>query len=349
MIRAVGDRTVASTRHRVLAHLDALRAAGFEVELRTQRAPDRGWWRRPARLRELVTDALVRPPADLLMIHRTTYPPPFARRLAASGVPVVFDFDDAIYLPPPSASQDPATRRRYRRNFDATVQAMDVVICGNSELSGHVAAVRHEVVPTPVDEQRFHPQAIRPATRPVVGWVGHSDNLPFLERLAEPLKELTRRHSGFALRVVADRPPVIDEVPVEFEPWSLETEVSCFDGMAVGLMPLDDSPWTRAKCSFKLLQYMALGIPAVASPVGMNREVMEDGVNALVASSSSDWFDAIDRLLSDRELAARIARAGRDTVEQRYSLAVLSPKLVGVLAECLGASTDHGAHSGASG
>jgi hypothetical protein len=142
---------------------------------------------------------------------------------------------------------------------------------------------------------------------------------------------------------------VIDEVPVEFEPWSLETEVSCFDGMAVGLMPLDDSPWTRAKCSFKLLQYMALGIPAVASPVGMNREVMEDGVNALVASSSSDWFDAIDRLLSDRELAARIARAGRDTVEQRYSLAVLSPKLVGVLAECLGASTDHGAHSGASG
>jgi glycosyltransferase involved in cell wall biosynthesis len=335
LVRAVGDRRVASTRYRVLAHLEALRRAGFVVEVETRPAPLGRWLRSPARLAELVRDGFGRPRADLLLIQRKTYPPLFARQLGRSPLPRVFDFDDALYLPPPSWPQDKRSRERYRRNFDATVRSMHVVICGNHELANRVDHPRTHVLPTAVDHQLFTPQAIGEADGPVAGWVGHSDNLPFLEALAGPLRELARRHPGFRLKVVADRAPLIDGVEVEFEPWTLESEISCFGGIAIGLMPLADSPWTRAKCAFKLLQYMALGIPAVAAPVGMNNEVVDDGVDGLLAASGDQWFAAVDRLLRDRELRRRLAMAGRETVERRYSLSVTSPRLIAILGEVL--------------
>jgi glycosyltransferase involved in cell wall biosynthesis len=119
---------------------------------------------------------------------------------------------------------------------------------------------------------------------------------------------------------------------VEFRRWSLETEISCFDGIAVGLMPLDDTPWARSKCAFKAIQYMALGIPAVASPVGMNVEVICTGENGFLPRSEDEWIGQLDTLLSDRALAARIGAAGREVVEQRYSLRVVSARLIELLA-----------------
>ncbi len=103
--------------------------------------------------------------------------------------------------------------------------------------------------------------------------------------MAGPLRELASRHPDFKLIVVADRPPRLEGLPLEFRRWSLEGELECFRDIGIGLMPLDDTPWTRAKCAFKLLQYMALGVPAVVSPVGMNRDVVAPGENALLATT----------------------------------------------------------------
>jgi len=184
---------------------------------------------------------------------------------------------------------------------------------------------------------------------PVVGWVGHSDNLPFLEALAGPLREVARRHPRFRLVVVADRPPVLGGIPIEFRRWTLKNEVSCFSDMAVGLMPLEDTPWTRAKCAFKLLQYMALGIPTVGSPVGMNREVVEHDSNGLLASTPDDWVCAVDRLLDDGPLRRRLAEAGRRTVEDQFSLDVVSPKLVRLLDDVIDRPRMGGGESAPSG
>ena len=330
-MRAVGDECVASTRYRVLAHRDALEGAGFATEVQLQSGSRSKLGRVPARLAELVADTWGSLPADILFIHRRTYPPFFARRQRRPGVPLVFDFDDALYLPPPSASQDEGTRGRFRRNFLATVVAADLVLCGNPELASQVPNGRTAILPTPVDCELFRPEAMKPAADPVVGWVGHADNLPFLEALADPLREVARRHPNFRLVVAADRPPKIDGVPVEFRPWNLEDEVRCFDEIRVGLMPLEDTPWTRAKCAFKALQYMALGIPPVVSPVGMNREIVVDGDNGFVAVHPEEWVRSIDALLTDNAMAHRLAGAARKTVESEFSLTLTSRRLVAML------------------
>jgi glycosyltransferase involved in cell wall biosynthesis len=111
----------------------------------------------------------------------------------------------------------------------------------------------------------------------------------------------------------------------------LAQEVSCFDGIAVGLMPLDDDPWARGKCAFKAIQYMALGIPAVASPVGANREVIRDGETGFLPADEREWVETLDRLLADPALARRIGAAGRREIEARYSLDVISTRLVAIL------------------
>ena len=325
----VGDAHNASTRYRLLAHLPAFAEAGFDTEVRYPLSLGRtGPLRRYWRLRDLWRDASnVRRPGELLFVQRKTYPPFFAGRLPGCGRPIVFDMDDALYLPPPGF----ASAERYRRNFDATVQVADLVLVGSRELATQLPHERHELLPTPVDTERFAPERHAPATGPVAGWVGYSGNLPYLEALAEPLLEVARRHEGFRLIVVADREPRLPGIEVEFRRWSLETEVSCFDGIGVGLMPLDDTPWARGKCAFKAIQYMALGIPCVVSPVGANRDLVIHGENGFLADGAGEWVEALDALLSPGGLARRIGAAGRQTVLCSYSLDVVSRRLVDLL------------------
>jgi len=328
----VDDARGASTRYRVLALLPALRAAGWNVEVRYPHDLRRGGPLRPLwRLLDLTRDTRSPAGADLLFVHRKTYPGRFARRLARVGVPVIYDIDDAVDLPPPGRDAGAAVERRFRDNFAATVAAADLVLCGNAELQRRADHPRSIVVPTAIDAGRFRPGAVDPPAGKSLGWVGHADNLPYLEALGDPLRELARRHPGLRLIVVADRPPRLDGIEVEFRRWTLETELSCFGGMRVGLMPLDDTPWARAKCAFKAIQYMALGIPAVVAPVGMNRDLVHDGENGLLAARPEDWVAAIDRLLEDSSLERRIGSAGRATVETGYALDVVSRRVVQAL------------------
>lgn len=331
-ILVVGDESVASTRYRILAHLPALTAAGYAPSVAYQ--PSRSAHRLarlPWRMIDEVRDLHRFSDCDLLLIHRRCYPPFLARHLSRRGRPTVFDFDDALYLPSPAEPQTATTRRRYRRNFDATTTAADLVLCGNAELLGEVGGEDRVILPTAVDCDRFHPGAIGPVDRLTVGWVGHSSNLSYLEAIAGPLREIAARHPGFKLVVVADKKPRIEGVPMEFRPWSLDGEVECFRGIGIGLMPLDDTPWTRAKCAFKLLQYMALGIPSVASPVGMNRDVVVAGENAMLAATQEEWVNSLDELIRKPDLGERLGRAGRETVTRRFSLPVISRNLVSYL------------------
>lgn len=329
----VADERGASTRYRVLAHREALRAAGYQTEIRfppsrALRGSFRGFWRALDRVRDVVAYRR----ADLLFVHRKTYPRPLSDWLHGAAPRRVFDMDDALDLPPPSRSLNDAETRRYRRRFERTVNAFDLVLCGNEDLAGRLPHDRYELLPTPIDTERFAPSRVTRDPK-ALGWVGHSDNLGYLESLHEPLRELSRRHPGLRLIVVADRPPHLPGVEVEFRRWTLETEIAGFDGMGIGLMPLDDTPWARGKCAFKAIQYMALGLPTVASPVGMNSEVIRHGDSGFLANEEREWVEALDRLLSDPDLAGRVGAAGRRRVEERYSLRVVSRRLVEILNE----------------
>ena len=333
---SVDDARGASTRYRVLAHRQALEQGGFQVETRFPlglRRPGatRPLWRAADMLRDLYEPA----DEDVLFLHRKLYLPGLASRLRRSARPVIFDYDDTVDLPPPRQDPTRLTRRRYRRNFEATVAQADLVVCGNAYLASRLPHDRYEILPTPVDTAQFHPRAIEPAEGKSLGWVGSRDNLRYLEALAEPLRELSRRHPGLRLIVVADLPPRIEGLDVEFRPWSLEREVECFSGIGVGLMPLADDPWTRGKCAFKALQYMALGIPTVASPVGMNREVIVNGDNGYLVADDRAWVEAVDALLSKPALSHKIGLQGRRTVERRFSSTVLSQRLVEIVSMLL--------------
>ena len=328
-ILVVGDESVASTRYRVLAHLSALDTAGYDASVAFQPSrPARRLFRMPLRVLDELRDLRRFSDCDLLMIHRRSYPPIMAGLLGGGRRPTVFDFDDALYLPSPTETHSIRDQKRYRSNFNATTAAVDLVLCGNTELAREVEHQRTSIVPTAVDCSRFHPEVVGPTLEPHLGWVGHSSNLSFLEGIAGPLRELASRHSDLKLIVVADREPNLEGVPMEFRRWSLDRELECFRDIGIGLMPLDDTPWTRAKCAFKLLQYMALGVPAVVSPVGMNKEVVVSGENAFLATTDDDWVARLDELIGSPELRRRLGRAGRETVVERFSLPVVSRRLI---------------------
>ncbi|MBI4161481.1 MAG: hypothetical protein HY509_03445, partial [Acidobacteria bacterium] len=248
LILPVADQEGASTRYRVLAHLPALEAAGFATEVRFPLTRfRRGASYRLLRALDLTRDICRSGGADILFIHRKTYPPPLALGLRRPHRAVVFDLDDALDLPPPGKDPGERGRRRYRRNFIATLEAADLALCANRALASRLPHDRFEILPTPIDTTRFAPEAVGEATGPVLGWVGYSDNLGYLESLTPHLLEVRRRHPGLRLVVVADRPPRMPGIEVEFRQWSLASEISCFRGICIGLMPLDDTPWARAK------------------------------------------------------------------------------------------------------
>jgi len=218
MLRAVGDETSASTRHRVLAHRAALESAGWSTEVRFPRCAGR-----PAllkgllKLTDLVDDLIALRRVDLLFVHRKTFPAALADRIRRSAHKLVFDMDDAIDLPPPSRELSVSENRRYRSRFEATVNAFDLVLCGNADLAARVPHDRVELLPTPIDTVRFTPSRLRERGGTTLGWVGHSDNLAYLEALEEPFRELSTRHPELRLVVVADQPPNLENVEMEFQ------------------------------------------------------------------------------------------------------------------------------------
>ncbi len=231
-ILVVGDEEVASTRYRILAHLPALRAAGYDPRVTFQKPrPANRALRSPLRLLDEIRDLRRAADSDLLLIHRRCYPALFSPFLRRKNRPMVFDIDDAIYLPSPAESNSRIARARYRRNFETTAGAANLVLCGNQVLAERVGNKRKVIVPTAVDCGRFLPGAVGAAEHPTAGWVGHSSNLAYLEAIAGPLREIARRHPGFKVIVAADRRPRLEGVPVEYRAWSLENEVECFKGI----------------------------------------------------------------------------------------------------------------------
>jgi glycosyltransferase involved in cell wall biosynthesis len=156
-----------------------------------------------------------------------------------------------------------------------------------------------------------------------MGWTGTSGNFPFLYAIERALMRVMQHCSQAKLLVVADRPPQFKLIPdsrVEFEHWTPRTELAAFARMSVGLMPLADTDWCNGKCSYKMLCYMAAGLPVVVTAAGMNREVLALGEVGLSAGSEREWIDALTALLDNANLRQRMGIAGRSVVEERFSL-----------------------------
>jgi glycosyltransferase involved in cell wall biosynthesis len=276
---------------------------------------------------------------DVVFVYRESSPlaPVWFERLVVGRVPVVFDFDDAIYLPDASPA-NPWTRHfKGPRKVAALCRRAQHVTVGNEVLaefaSRHARAVT--VLPSTIDTDVYTVEPRSPHPRPVIGWTGSATTVPHLLRLAPALRRL-RREVDFELRVIGGA-AAIEGVDVRCVPWSAAREVEDLRPLDVGLMPLPDDEWSRGKCGMKALQYMALAIPPVVSPVGANRTIVQDGVNGLHAAEDGQWVDALARLIADAALRERLGRAARQTVEEGYSARVQAPRLARVLKEAAAA------------
>ncbi|MBI3087425.1 MAG: glycosyltransferase family 4 protein [Candidatus Omnitrophica bacterium] len=279
---------------------------------------------------------------DLILVHRELYPlglDGFERWLERSGRPVVLDVDDAIFLPQPHSN-------RVVRQFHNPAKLMRLaavsrlVIVSNEYLARwfrrHTRAVA--VIPTAVDTDRFRPPAERPSGPLTVGWIGSPSTSDYLQPLVPVLKRLAQARA-FEMKVVGAGPAFQSNgVPVVRVPWRLDREVEDFQSLHIGVYPLPDDPWAEGKGGFKTIQYMAVGVPVVASAVGVNRDIIRDGENGFLAADEAQWIGALSRLLDDALLRERIGRAGRQTAESAYSVAVHASRLAAVLRQALDAA-----------
>ena len=304
-----------SFRYRMQALAAPLAAAGWEV--RCEALPARRYglrtWERRALWRW----------ADVVVLQQIKLAAPEAWLLARYARHTVFDLDDAIYVRKPRRLGLPPEDSRWRRaKFYATCRAMDAVVVGNEVLAqvARVAAREVVVLPTALDAGRYRPTQATQAMAPTVVWIGSPDNLVYLELLRPALARLATRLPGLRLRVVCSAFPDWPEVSVERVVWSPASEVEALTTAHLGVMPLSDDEWSRGKCAFKLLQYMAASLPCVASPVGANAEAVIDGVTGLHARDSAAWETALARLLESPALRAAYGAAGRAHLERNYSL-----------------------------
>ncbi len=330
-------RNLPSARFRVRQHKDGLAQLGIQIEehfpsiARNARIP--GW---PSHLRQSLAGpglalwlglklgsqlpGLVRSrSASITWLQRSLLPglpslEGFLKR------PLVLDIDDATWLTPPFGK---TTLRRI-------AQRADLVLAGNTYLADFFDGIcqQVEIFPSAVDTGRFKPNTHKKEGDVFTfGWIGTAGNLPYLEAIEAALTEVMNQYRDIRLLVSSDRMPRLPHLRPEqliYIPWSENNEVSTLHQIDVGLMPLPDNPWTRGKCSYKMLQYMACEIPVVVSPVGMNREVLSLGSVGLAASSQNDWVDALSTLYKK---GGTLGQAGRAVVVEHFSLEKLTPQL----------------------
>ena len=280
------------------------------------------------------------PGYDYVFVHREAAPlgPPMFEWFIAKvlGKKVIYDFDDAIWIPNTSAANSMAAGLKFHHKVDSICRWAYRNSCGNTYLASYAQQFNPNTVvnPTTIDTVHLHNQ-VRDQTAPgrlVIGWTGTHSTLKYLEPVLPVLARLEAEGLDFEFRVISNQPPdlSVSLKSLKFQPWRKDTEIADLLGFHFGLMPLEDDPWAKGKCAFKALQYMALGMPAVVSPVGMNTEVVQNGENGYVCTTPDEWYVALKQLLIDAPLRARLGRAARHTVEQHYSVTANTPNFLGL-------------------
>ena len=257
---------------------------------------------------------------DAVIVQRKLLDPSQAQLLRRLAPRVFFDLDDAVMVQRRAIGRVSAWRKRQR--FLATARAADHVVAGNRHLAEQFAEVGRPVtiLPTVVDPNHYIVKRHEATERPTLVWIGSRSTLPYLRQWMPAIEAAAGRVPGLRLLTIANESVSSDVLPVDHVPWSVEAEAAALARGDIGLAPTPVDPWALGKCGFKIVQYMATGLPAVASPVGLNAEIVSAGRTGLLPDTIEQWADAIVRLASDADLRSRMGAAGRADVVSDYSL-----------------------------
>lgn len=301
-------------RYRIEAFAWALAEHGLFLEaVPLERSP----WRRIRQLRSLGQ-------ADIVLLQRKLLPLMQLHILRRAAKCLIYDVDDAVFQRESYSSKSPVSWQRMLLYW-TTVYSADAVITGNDYLrqqtTRFVESQRVHVIPTCVEPDRYQPatHSRRGAAARLI-WIGQRSTLPSLDRCQPHLAAAAAAVPGMQLRVICDHYPTLPDVPVVARAWSSQNEADELSQGDIGINWLPDDDWSRGKCGLKVLQYMAAGLPVVANPVGMNREMVRHGRTGLLASTPEEWSRAIAQLAADPALRQRMGEAGRRLVQERFSV-----------------------------
>lgn len=336
-----------SSRVRFYQYYPALRAQGFDI----QDAPffsdnyvRRLYAKQPVQMGEVISAYLRRLSTllrtrdfDLLWLEKEFLPwipAPLETLLARQ--PYVVDYDDAVFHRY-DLHRSGLVRRVLGRKIDRVMRNAALVVAGNEYLADRARAAgakRVEILPSVVDADLYAPAPAR-ASGFAVGWIGSPVTAPYLEQVRAALEMLTSSGQATVSLIGAGDAIKWDNAHVHILPWREESEIQHIQNFDVGIMPLLDEPFERGKCGYKLIQYMACGLPVVASPVGVNAQIVEHGVTGFLAENEQDWRQALAFLRDNPQKRREMGRAGRAKIEREYSLGATAPKLADLLFQIL--------------
>lgn len=300
----------AAFRLRIQALRDPLAARGIDLDIKVR---PRAFFPRRSLLRR--ADQY-----DAVILQRKLLDPIDIRLLRDRARKLFYDVDDAVMYH--SRPVGPIEQWRTKRRFRAVARAVDTVVAGNDYLADlfRAAGARASVLPTVVDPAHYQIKSHAATDAPTLVWIGSGSTLRYLAGLAPALAEAARRVPGLRLITIADVPLSDPRIPTEHIPWSEQTESTALIRGDIGIAPTPQDPWTLGKCGFKIIQYMAAGLPALASPVGANCEIIVDQQTGFLPSSPAEWAAAIANLAADPAKRQAMGAAGRKRVEEHFSL-----------------------------
>jgi len=319
----IQGRYVASSRYRILQYIPFLEQDGIKISVENFARKPSEW---PNLLKKVRNH-------DVLLLQRKQLGPVKGRALKRLSKKIVFDFDDTLWVKSSKYANNKSLSRMIK--FKRMVILADEVIAGNSFLAEHALKYNPHVtvIPTPIHlpgydvrEYRFDSEAI------TIGWIGAHGSIHYLEKIMPILEKVHAKNPKISLKVICDIFPSSHTLPIEKVPWHHDTEVAHLKTIDIGIMPLVEDEWSSGKCGLKVLQYSAVGIPSVVTPVGINRDLVKDGVNGFWAHTEKDWIDRILTLASDPHLRKTMGLNARTTVEKHYSVQACYPLFKKIIA-----------------
>ncbi len=315
-----------ASRYRALQYFPYLEKQGINAQSRFFPESYFDWRRLVKEIKDI----------DIVFIQKKMISVSWLQRIKKTGAKIVYDIDDAIMFNSPRhpSPRSPRRLKRYRQ----TVQMCDLVIAGNSYLRSLTEKYnpRVQILPLSIDLKKYPLKDYNIETQSIVlGWIGGTKSLFFVKKLMPVLEKLAQKHPGLALKIVCNEFPSSDKIKIIKKQWQEAEEGEDITGFDIGFSVLTDDPWSRGKCGTKLLQYMAAGVVSVASPVGVHKEIVQDGVNGFLAANNEEWITKVSALIKDKSLRQTIGLAGRRTVAKYHSLEKNALKMIDIFRSVL--------------
>ena len=259
----------------------------------------------------------------------------FERKLKRKGVPIILDFDDAIWLMDVSKGNHNLRWMKRPSKTADILRLADMAIVGNQYLASYASAFNHniKIIPTTINTNSFQRKAyVEKSNKICIGWTGSGTTMKHFGLAIGFLKQISEKYPDrIYIKLISDINYPTNEIDVRFCKWDKDTEIDDLSEIDIGIMPLPDDEWAKGKCGFKGLQYMSLEIPAIMSPVGVNCEIIQDGINGYLAANDQEWLEKLSMLIDSYELRINIGKAGRKTIVDNYSFDVWKERFLDCL------------------